>query len=163
MTESQKPAQQQRLPSPNGMVYLIILVGIIFLTVGFATRGPPSSPYNYLDLTINTIVALLIIIVGYLMYRKNKRGDLYSFKYEYVMLVLGIITFLLYSHFYGTPWIQYLHLYILPISVPGNPFYIHGYWLRDQLSATSYTSGILIIVLTLAEMYIVKQQRKQKL
>jgi hypothetical protein len=146
--------------TPGTLSVLVMLVGVIVLIIAFMTRGSPSAPYNYLDLTIMSLMGLLMIGVGYWDYRRNRVGTT-SLTSVYILLILGIITFFLFSHVYGTPWLVAAHLYIFPISFKGNPFYWGPYFLRDQYSLTTYSMGFLVIILSLGEWVLIRRKRGQ--
>ena len=155
------PVRKQKEASPKVFSILVILFGIIFLSAAPAafSQYPPG---NSLILAINTVWGLVIIAFGAFDYWKNTKKDP-SLKYEYVLIIIGIITFFFYSHFYGTPWIQYGHLYIFPISAYGNPFYTPHWEARDMLSGTSYATGIMLILLAIGEIHAIKNFYKQNI
>ena len=150
-----RPAQKQLEPRHLSLLYLVM--GVLLLLTAPAAMSSPKSQFNYLTLGANTIFALVLIGVASLDYRNNKAGGkIYS---AYIMLVLGIITFLLYSHFYGTPWIENYHLYIFPISSSSSPFYVNYYGARNQMSSMSYMSGLIIILGSLYEITLLRKRR----
>lgn len=155
------PTKRQRGASPRVFSILVILFGIIFLSAA-PSAFSSYPPGNNLVLAINTVWGLVIIAFGAFDYWKNTKKDS-SFNYEYILIIIGIITFFFYSHFYGTPWIQYGHLYIFPISVYGNPFYTPHYQARDMLSGTSYATGIMLILLAIGEIHAIKTYFKQNI
>ena len=121
----------------------------MLLVAPIAMYGPKGTP-NTLVLGINTVFSLILIALGALDYRMRSNPAGGSMATAYVMLVLGFITFFLYSHFYGTPWFKDLHLYIVGISNSG-AFHVSYYGSRDEMSAMSYTGGVIIILGSLYE------------
>ncbi len=151
---AQQTQRAQKQVTPTVFSALMIFFSFIFLIAG------PSALYSYppanmLILAINTVWGIILIAASVLDYMKNKK-DPTKLTMEYVMIVLGIITFFFYSHFYGTPWIQNYHLYIFPISQYGSIFFQPHYQARDMLSATSYMTGIMLILLAVGEIHVIR-------
>ncbi|MHB1440285.1 MAG: hypothetical protein ACYCSO_08145 [Cuniculiplasma sp.] len=160
-----KVKAQQAFPlKAISLVY--IFVGILLLISAPIAMSTPGSAFNGLVIVVNSVFAIILIAGGIIDFNVRKLSTAkqlsgtISRNIMYVMLLLGIVTTFLYSHFYGTPYIQNLHLYIIPISISSSPFHVAYYAARGEISGTSYLGGIMVILGSLYEIYIIRKAAK---
>ena len=164
----QSPAMQPSstaMPEPKKeisrrtLAIIDMVVGLIFIL------GIPAAfysyPFNYYDVAIGVVFGLIILGAAYWDFRGSK--SMKRSAAPYLILLLGIISILLFSYTYDTPWVATLHLYIIPIDFGGssNIFYIpasHGeYVVQDYLAETSTMGGVILL---LSSLYDISLNRK---
>lgn len=172
ISKQSKPGDINKVMAPQvfpmkAVSIVYIFVGVLLLISAPIAMSTPGSAYNGLVIGVNSVFAMLVIVGGFLDFNARKLSTAkqlsgtISRNIMYVMLLFGILTTFLYSHFYGTPYIQNLHLYIIPISISSSPFHIAYYAARDEISGTSYLGGIMIVLGSLYEIYILRKAAKK--
>lgn len=128
-----------------------MLVGLLFVV------GVPmafySWPINYNDVAVGIVFGFVILGAAFWSFRWSR--SMKRSKVPYLLLLLGLISTLLFSNTFSTPWVATYHLYIIPIDLggPGNAFYIpasHGeYVVQNYLAETSTMSGVILLLSSL--------------
>ncbi len=131
--------------------YMYILIGFLLLVIAPYAMTLEAGIFNNYILAINTVFSLFIMTMGLIEYL-NITGKLNVLAkyYPIVMVVVGIATIFLYSHFYDTSWDQAYHLYIINITDAG-PLHIAYYKARDTISEMSSVGGVVIVLGALYE------------
>ncbi len=126
--------------------YLYVLIGILLLATVPYAMTIKAGIFNDDVLILNTVFSIFIIVMGILEFL-NLRGKLniLASYFPIIMIIVGVATTFLYSHFYDTSWDKTLHLYIINITDSGT-FHIAYYKARDLISEMSSVGGIVIIL-----------------
>ena len=131
---------------------LYILTGFLLLIVAPYAMTMKSGIFNDDVLIVNTAFSLIVIALGLIEFLNvTGRTRILGSLFPVLMLILGVVTIFLYSHFYDTPWDQTYHLYIVNITSSG-VFHIAYYKARDTISEMSSLGGVIIVLGALYEL-----------
>jgi hypothetical protein len=136
---------------PEYMSIMYIIIGFLLLIVAPYAMTIKSGIWNDNVMIVNTVFGIIVIILGVLSFMNNTdRRYVLKKAFPVLMLIAGIITIFLYSHFYDTKWDETYHLYIVNITDSG-AFHIAYYKARDLISEMSSIGGVVIVLGALYE------------
>lgn len=142
--------------SPQTLALIAGIVGILdLITIPIAMMY--SYHYNYLVVEVNSVIALIVIILAFADYYLKKKGNM-TLALPILLLIFGIILFFLYPQAYSTPYIMQYHLYIINTETYHQAFYVSNYHARDMLWGLSFGYGLFLISLMILEIYAIKRQ-----
>jgi hypothetical protein len=161
-TQAVGTSSQRQIPR-KAIVALYIFVGLMLII------GVPISFYSYPVINYDVIgvaVAFGLIIILVALWDWMGAKSMKRSLAPYVILILSIVSILLFSHTFDTPWIGTYHLYIIPIDIGGasNMWLIPSskgeYAVQNMVAAISEFGGIMMLLASLYEISIVRKLPK---
>jgi hypothetical protein len=146
--------QQKWLPA-RYISMLYVAVGVIMLVFGLIIVG--STTFNVYVAAVNSIVALIIIALGFMDYKNTKSGK-NSTMYAWIFVILGIIVQLMYVNQYYAPPLAPLEW--VGVDIKGSVFYLADYHFQNYLDGESYF-GLLMIIGALYEVLALRRAKTQ--
>ncbi len=155
---STKDNGELELPTgtPKTWSLVALIVGILdLITIPYVMTW--SYHYNYLDVEINSVIAIIIILLAAIDYmQKSKNGK--GLAIPIVLLILGFVVFFLFPQSYSTPYIMQYHLYIINTETSHQAFYVSNYKARDGLWGLSFAWGLILWLVMALDIYVIKKQ-----
>lgn len=155
---STKDNGELELPTgtPKTWSLVALIVGILdLITIPYVMTW--SYHYNYLDVEINSVIAIIVILLAAIDYmQKSKNGK--GLAIPIVLLILGFVVFFLFPQAYSTPYIMQYHLYIINTETSHQAFYVSNYKARDGLWGLSFAWGLILWLVMALDIYVIKKQ-----
>ncbi|MGC9211327.1 MAG: hypothetical protein ACP5FU_04150 [Nitrososphaeria archaeon] len=158
---SEEGPKELELPtgSPTTWALFALIIGILdLITIPYVMTL--SYHYNYLVVEINSVLALIVIILAAVDYMQKKKGNK-SIAIPVILLIMGFILFFLYPQAYSTPYIMQYHLYIINTETYHQPFYVSNYHARDALWGLSFAWGLMLWLSMALDIYVLKKGQKK--
>ncbi len=153
-----KEDEELQLPtgSPKTWALVALVVGILdLITIPLAMTM--SYHYNYTDVEINSVLAIIVIILAAVDYMQKSRGNK-GVAIPIVLLIFGFILFFLFPQEYSTPYIMQYHLYIINTETSHQMFYVSNYKARDALWGLSFAWGLILWLIMALDIYVIKRK-----
>jgi len=155
---SAKENDELELPtgSPKTWALVALVIGILdLITIPIAMTI--SYHYNYVVVEINSVLAIIVIILAAVDYMQKKKGNT-GIAIPVILLIFGFILFFLYPQAYSTPYIMQYHLYIINTETYHQMFYVSNYKARDALWGLSFAWGLMLWLSMALDIYVIKKQ-----
>jgi hypothetical protein len=157
---SEEESKELELPTGTPKTWSIVALVVGFLdliTIPYAMSW--SYHYNYLVVEVNSILAIIVIVLAAVDYMQKKKNGT-GLAIPIILLILGFILFFLFPQAYSTPYIMQYHLYIINTETPHQAFYVSNYKARDALWGLSFAWGLILWLAMALDIYVIRKQQK---
>jgi len=157
---SDKKNGELELPTGTPKTWSIVALVVGFLdliTIPYVMSW--SYHYNYLVVEVNSILAIIVIVLAAVDYMQKKKNGT-GLAIPIILLILGFILFFLFPQSYSTPYIMQYHLYIINTETSHQAFYVSNYKARDALWGLSFAWGWILWLAMALDIYVIKKQQK---
>ncbi|MGC8600821.1 MAG: hypothetical protein ACP5LS_00050 [Thermoprotei archaeon] len=141
--------------SPKGMAALSFAIGLLDLIL-IPIALTFGKQYNYNVAVVNSVVAVIVIIIAFVDYLGKKKGSKGT-ALPAILFVFSLILIFMYPQTYDTPYIGTYHLYIIPTVYKGNPYYLSPWQVQNYVWSLSFAFGMMLFVTSLYEIYLIKK------
>ncbi|MCL4343537.1 MAG: hypothetical protein JRN26_07290 [Nitrososphaerota archaeon] len=131
----------------NIVIGILLLISVPIAMISSYNYYPHT--YNYLDVGISSIIAIIIIIVALLDYASHRKGK-GSIIWPAILFIFSFILMFQYIDPYDFPALKTYHLYIIPVFISHTPYYV-SYHVYDMLFGISLGFGIFLLVTSIWE------------
>ncbi|MEM3261866.1 MAG: hypothetical protein QXW72_05755 [Conexivisphaerales archaeon] len=139
----------------NIIIGILLLISVPIAMLESYNYYPHT--YNFLDVGISSIIALIIIVVAVIDYASLRKGKGHII-WPVILFIFSFILMFQYIDPYDVPALETYHLYIIPVFISHTPYYV-SYHVYDMLFGISLGFGIFLFITSLWE---IAQLRKPK-